>query len=93
MNIQLSNKAQSALMSASASSSMGSYSLTHITNCCLAVGLAVGLAFQSTLANISAGVMIVIFRPFSIGNFIEAGGVAGVAGVAFVVVSGVIVVV
>ncbi|MDC0932869.1 mechanosensitive ion channel [Arcobacteraceae bacterium] len=43
-----------------------------------AVGLAVGLAFQSTLANISAGVMIVIFRPFSIGDFIEAGGVAGV---------------
>ena len=43
-----------------------------------AVGLAVGLAFQSTLSNISAGVMIIIFRPFSIGDFIEAGGVAGV---------------
>jgi len=43
-----------------------------------AVGLAVGLAFQSTLSNISAGVMIVIFRPFNIGDFIEAGGVAGV---------------
>ena len=43
-----------------------------------AVGLAVGLAFQSTLSNISAGVMLVIFRPFSIGDFIEAGGVAGV---------------
>ena len=42
-----------------------------------AVGLAIGLAFQSTLSNISAGVMIVIFRPFNIGNFIEAGGVAG----------------
>ena len=43
-----------------------------------AIGLAVGLAFQSTLSNISAGVMIVIFRPFSIGDFIEAGGVAGI---------------
>jgi len=43
-----------------------------------ALGLAVGLAFQSTLSNISAGVMIVIFRPFSIGDFIEAGGVAGI---------------
>lgn len=42
-----------------------------------AVGLAIGLAFQSTLSNISAGVMIVIFRPFNLGNFIEAGGVAG----------------
>jgi len=43
-----------------------------------AIGLAVGLAFQSTLSNISAGVMIIIFRPFSIGDFIEAGGVAGI---------------
>ncbi|PIF04174.1 MAG: mechanosensitive ion channel protein MscS [Arcobacter sp.] len=43
-----------------------------------AIGLAVGLAFQSTLSNISAGVMIVIFRPFEIGHFIEAAGVAGV---------------
>ena len=43
-----------------------------------AVGLAVGLAFQSTLSNISAGVMIIIFRPFGLGDFIEAGGVAGV---------------
>jgi small conductance mechanosensitive channel len=43
-----------------------------------ALGLAAGLAFQSTLSNISAGVMIVIFRPFSIGDFIEAGGVAGI---------------
>ena len=42
-----------------------------------AVGLAVGLAFQSTLSNISAGVMLIIFRPFNVGDFIEAGGVAG----------------
>ncbi|MGK0255469.1 MAG: small conductance mechanosensitive channel [Arcobacteraceae bacterium] len=42
-----------------------------------AVGLAIGLAFQSTLSNISAGVMIVIFRPFNIGDFIEAAGIAG----------------
>ncbi len=42
-----------------------------------AIGLAVGLAFQSTLSNISAGIMIVIFRPINIGDFAEAGGVAG----------------
>ncbi len=42
-----------------------------------AVGLAVGLAFQSTLSNISAGVMIIIFKPFGIGDFIEAGGATG----------------
>lgn len=43
-----------------------------------AVGLAVGLAFQSTLSNISAGVMIIIFRPIKVGEFVEAGGATGV---------------
>ncbi len=43
-----------------------------------AVGLAVGLAFQSTLSNISAGVMIIIFRPIKVGEFVEAGGAVGV---------------
>jgi len=42
-----------------------------------AIGLAIGLAFQSTLSNISAGVMIIIFRPISVGDFVEAGGVSG----------------
>jgi small conductance mechanosensitive channel len=42
-----------------------------------AVGLAIGLAFQSTLSNISAGVMIIIFRPIKIGEFVEAGGAVG----------------
>ncbi len=41
------------------------------------IGLAIGLAFQSALSNISAGVMIIIFRPIKIGNFVEAGGVSG----------------
>lgn len=42
-----------------------------------AVGLAIGLAFQSTLSNISAGVMIIIFKPLQIGDLVEAGGVFG----------------
>ena len=42
-----------------------------------AIGLAVGLAFQGTLANISAGVMIIIFRPIELGEFVEAGGATG----------------
>lgn len=42
-----------------------------------AVGLAVGLAFQSTLSNISAGVMIIIFKPIQVGEFVEAGGATG----------------
>jgi small conductance mechanosensitive channel len=42
-----------------------------------AAGLAVGLALQGTLGNFSAGVMLLIFRPFRAGDFVEAGGVAG----------------
>jgi small conductance mechanosensitive channel len=42
-----------------------------------AAGLAVGLALQGTLSNIGAAVLIIIFRPFKIGDFIEAGGATG----------------
>jgi small conductance mechanosensitive channel len=42
-----------------------------------AAGLAVGLALQGTLGNFAAGVMLLIFRPFKIGDYIEAGGTAG----------------
>jgi len=43
----------------------------------LAVGLAVGLALQGSLQNFASGVMLIIFRPFKVGDFIEAGGVSG----------------
>lgn len=43
-----------------------------------AAGLAVGLALQNSLANFAAGVMLIVFRPFKAGDFVEAGGVAGV---------------
>lgn len=42
-----------------------------------AAGLAVGLALQNSLQNFAAGVMILIFKPFKKGDFIEAGGVSG----------------
>lgn len=42
-----------------------------------AAGLAIGLALQGTLANLAAGVMLVVFRPFKIGDFVELGGFAG----------------
>lgn len=42
-----------------------------------AAGLAIGLALQSSLANFAAGVMILIFHPFRVGDFIEGGGVMG----------------
>jgi small conductance mechanosensitive channel len=43
-----------------------------------AAGLAIGLALKDSLANFSSGVMIILFRPFKVGDFVEAGGVAGV---------------
>lgn len=42
-----------------------------------AAGLAIGLALQGTLSNLAAGVMLLLFRPFKIGDFVEAGGVSG----------------
>jgi len=43
-----------------------------------AAGLAVGLALQSSLQNFAAGVMLIIFRPFKSGDFVEAAGISGV---------------
>lgn len=42
-----------------------------------AAGLAVGLALKDSLSNFSSGVMLVFFRPFKVGDHIEAAGVAG----------------
>lgn len=42
-----------------------------------AAGLAIGLALQGTLSHLAAGVMIMIFRPFRQGHYIEAAGTAG----------------
>ena len=43
-----------------------------------AAGLAVGLALQGSLQNFASGVMLIIFRPFKDGDFVDAGGVMGV---------------
>lgn len=42
-----------------------------------AAGLAIGLSLQSSLSNFAAGVMLIIFRPFVKGNFVEAGNAMG----------------
>ena len=42
-----------------------------------AASLAVGLALQGTLANFASGVMLLLFRPFQVNDFIEVGGVSG----------------
>ena len=43
-----------------------------------AAGLAIGFALQGSLSNFASGVMLIIFRPFKTGDFVEAGGTSGV---------------
>ncbi len=43
-----------------------------------AAGLAIGLALQGSLQNFASGVLLIVFRPFKVGHFIEAAGVSGV---------------
>lgn len=42
-----------------------------------AAGLAIGLALQGTLSNIAAGVMLIVFRPFKVGDFVDVNGGSG----------------
>jgi len=42
-----------------------------------AAGLAIALAFQGTLSHLASGVMLLTFRPFNVGDFVDAGGTAG----------------
>ncbi len=43
-----------------------------------AAGLAIGFALQGSLANFAAGTMLILFRPFKVGDYVEAGGVSGI---------------
>ena len=42
-----------------------------------AAGLAIGLALQGTLSNVAAGVMLLLFRPFKVGDYVEVAGLSG----------------
>ena len=42
-----------------------------------AAGLAIGLALRGSLSNFAAGIMLIVFRPFKLGDFIEGGGTSG----------------
>lgn len=42
-----------------------------------AAGFAVGFALQGSLSNFASGVMLLVFRPFAVGDFIDAAGIAG----------------
>lgn len=43
-----------------------------------AAGLAVGFALQGSLSNFASGVMLIIFKPIKVGNYVEGGGMEGV---------------
>lgn len=43
-----------------------------------AAGLAIGLSLQSSLQNFASGVMLIVFRPFTSGDFVEVAGISGV---------------
>lgn len=51
---------------------------TSFTAVLATAGLAVGLALKDSLANFASGVMLILFKPFRVGDFIEAGGTSGV---------------
>lgn len=51
----------------------GSAIAAVITSC----GLAIGLALQGSLSNFAGGIMILVFKPFHVGDFIEANGQSG----------------
>ena len=42
-----------------------------------AAGLAIGLSLQNSLQNFASGIMLITFRPFKVGDYVEAGGTAG----------------
>ena len=51
--------------------------MTQVITVLASAGLAVGLALQGALANIAGGIMLLIFRPFNVGDYIAAAGEEG----------------
>lgn len=58
--------------------SMAGVQMTSFVALLGAAGLAIGLAFQGTLSNFASGVLILIFRPFNVGDFIDSQGNKGI---------------
>jgi small conductance mechanosensitive channel len=54
------------------------FNTTSVAAILAATGLAVGMALQGSLSNFAAGVMIILFRPFKVGDFVQAAGEKGI---------------
>ena len=53
------------------------FDVTSIAALLAAAGFAIGMALQGTLSNFASGIMILVFRPFKVGDVIDAGGASG----------------
>lgn len=75
----LSSIAYYALMAVVLITALGSLGVetTSITAILATAGLAVGLALKDSLASFASGVMLILFKPFKIGDYVEAGGISG----------------
>ena len=51
---------------------------TTLTAVLAAAGFAIGMALQGSLGNFASGVLLIVFRPFKLGDFVEAGGTSGI---------------
>lgn len=76
----LANIAYAALITFVVISALGTLGVntTSFAAVIAAAGLAIGLALQGSLSNFASGVLIIVFKPFKKGDFVEAAGIAGV---------------
>ena len=74
-----SNVARYAILTAAVLGCLGVFGIqtTSFAAVLGALGLAIGLAFQGTLSNFAAGIMLLVFRPFKVGDVIEVAGEIG----------------
>ncbi len=74
------NMVRYAILAGVALGCMGVFGIetTSFAGLIAAGGLAIGLAFQGTLSNFAAGVMLLVFRPFKVGDYVKVAGIDGV---------------